>query len=109
MKIISNQNNIDNDITDEEWENLHIPYDKNLNNFMTKYIVSEVVAFSIANSYYRNCLCSASFLQHYNSMKDIVLVNPKFEEIKGKIEELLNIKYNIKIVNESPLILDKWE
>ena len=109
MQIPKNIKKSDEDITDDEWDNLHVPNEDNLNNFMVKYVVPEVVAFQLANSYYRGCLCSATFLQHYNSMNDIILVYPSLDEVKEPIVELLKIKYNLKVVNESPLILDKWE
>lgn len=99
----------DKDITDTEWNELWVPYSDNLNNYITKYIIPSVIAFQLANSYYRNCLCKATLLQHYNSMKDIILITTELENVKGAITEILHINYNLKIVNENPLILEKWQ
>lgn len=100
----------DSDITDEEFRKLYAPFYDNVNDFMIKYIVPEVVAFQLANFHYRGCLdkSRSSLLQHYNSMNDILNLSVDFGEVKEEIVNLLNIKYNLKIVNEVPLRLDKW-
>lgn len=99
----------DIDITDKEWEELHLPYNDNVNNFMIKYIIPEVFCFQLANSFSRDCLCDATLEHHFNSMCDIIIIPVEFENIKPLVSDLLNIKYNLKIVNENPLRLEKWQ
>lgn len=54
----------------------------------------EVIAFYIANSYYRNAMYEGSFLQHYNSAKDMLnLFNEDYKIVKTKVFELLKISY----------------
>ncbi|MFA5603799.1 MAG: hypothetical protein WDA12_02970 [Bacilli bacterium] len=99
----------DNDVTNEEWKKLHVPFNDNLNDYLTRYVIPEVVSFSIANSYYRGCLCSSTFEQHYRSMSDIILAYPSLEDVKDDIVNLLKIKYNLKVVSEDPLTLEKYQ
>ncbi|MDD2435701.1 MAG: hypothetical protein PHO63_05585 [Bacilli bacterium] len=100
---------IDSDISDDEFDKVHGPYNENLNNFLIRYIVPEVFAFQLAQSYYRNCLCASSLEAHYNSMTDIILVYPSLDDIKAETINLLKIKYNLQITNENPTVLEKWQ
>lgn len=99
-----------NDITDEEFDKYFIPYNKNFHNYMIKYIVPEVFAFQLANSYFRNCLCDASLDQHYNSMCDVF---NGFHNCLNKVEKntvkLLQIKYNLKIINVDPIKFERFQ
>ena len=98
----------DKDITDDELDNILVPFNKNIEKFMAKYIVPEIIAFSISNAYYRGALCKASLLIHYNSFNDVLNIFPSLDEVKQPIIEILNIKYNLTITNENPLELEKW-
>lgn len=42
------------------------PFIDNYDDFIEFYIIPEVVEYYIDNSYYRNTMYEASFLQHYN-------------------------------------------
>ena len=110
IKGVIKKKEIDGDITDEEWENLHLPFNNNLDKYVTKYIIPEIFAFQLANSYFRGCLIKSSLLLHYNSMTDIILVDPSLEEVKADTLNLLQIKYNLTIKEEEPvLILETWQ
>ena len=97
------------DITDEEIERVYDPFNNNLKDYMTKYVIPEIISFQIANANYRKCLSNSSLLQHYNSFRDVFNVFPTLDEVKDEIVKLLRIKYNLKIINEKPLTLKRWE
>lgn len=46
----------DEDISDEELENVIIPFFNNYHCFIESYILPEVIAYYIANSFYRNAM-----------------------------------------------------
>ena len=98
---------IDEDISEEEWESIHIPIQENLELYMARFIVPEVVAFAIADSYNRGGLCDCSFEMHYNTMGDILLVKPKAIEIADQVKEILEIKYGLIVVDDNPMKIEK--
>lgn len=98
----------DRDITDKEYEENYIPLEKTFREYMSKYIVPEVIAYQIANYYYRGILVKSSLLYHYNGMVNAFTYAPKFEEVKEEIISLLKIKYNLKVEKEEPLVLSKY-
>lgn len=98
----------DRDITDKEYEENYIPLEKTFREYMSKYIVPEVIAYQIANYYYRGILVKSSLLYHYNGMVNAFTYAPKFEEVKEEIISLLKIKYNLKVDKEEPLVLSKY-
>ena len=61
----------DEDISDEECEKVIEPFYDNYDSYLEEYVMPEVIAFDIANSYYRKAMCEATLRQHYNSAKDI--------------------------------------
>lgn len=62
----------DGDISDEEFEKLLKPFSDNYYKYLESYIMPEVIAYYIANSYYRGSMYEGTFLQHYNSAKDLI-------------------------------------
>lgn len=100
------QKNTSGDISDEEFEKILKPFVDNYDEFVVSYIMPEVIAYYIANSYYRNAMYECSFLQHYNSAKDLInLYGEDFEKTKAEVFKLLRIKYALLITNENPLEL----
>ena len=98
----------DEDIGDEECEKVIDTFYDNYNSYLEEYIVSEVIAYYIANSYYRCPMYEGSFLQHYNSAKDLInLFGEDYEQVKSEIYKLLKIKYALLITNEDPLEIKK--
>ena len=61
--------NTNGDISDEEFKAILKPF---IDDFVISYIMPEVIAYYIANSYYRGSMYEGSFLQHYNSAKDLI-------------------------------------
>ena len=98
------------DITDDEIEEYYVPLNENFRNYMIGYVIPEVFAFEIANAYFRDCLCEATFEQHYKSMCDVFNgFTDSLREVSGKTLELLQVKYNLTIINYFPLVLKKWQ
>ena len=64
--------NTSGDINDKEFDAILKPFINDYDNFVISYIMPEVIAYYIANSYYRGSMYEGSFLQHYNSAKDLI-------------------------------------
>lgn len=98
------------DISEEEFEKVLKPFIDDYDNFVYSYILPEVIAYYIANSYYRGSMYEGSFLQHYNSAKDLInLFGEDYEQVKAEVYKLLKIKYALLITNEDPLEIKKIE
>lgn len=50
------------DITDEEFEKILLPFYDNLNEYMINYVIPDTVAFYLSNSHYRDCLCDSPYI-----------------------------------------------
>lgn len=96
------------DITDEEFERIYLPVCINYNNYLKEFIIPDVVAFYIADNFYKKTLSKASLYNHINSAKDIFNVSCSINELIPPIKKILRIKYNLKIVNYNPMILKKF-
>ena len=82
------------DISDEEFNAILKPFLDNYAEYIESYVMPEVIAYYMANSYYRNAMYEGSFLQHYNSAKDMLnLFNEDYKIVKTKVFELLKISY----------------
>ena len=99
----------DEDISDEELEKVLNPFYDNYHEYIITYIMPEVIAFYIANSYGRNAMWEATFYQPYNSAKDIFNIgdDEDYESIKAEVIKLLRMKYSLEIINEDPSDLKK--
>lgn len=97
---------VNGDISDEDFKKILIPFNDNYDEFLENYIMPEVIAFYIANSFYRDAIWKGSFKQHYNSAADVInYFDEDFEKVKNNVIELLKIKYALEIISEDPLIL----
>ena len=100
----------DEDISNEECKNVIDPFYDNFDEYVVTYIMPEVIAFYIASSFYRNAMWEATFLQHYNSAKDLInMFGENEEEVKAEVFKLLRVKYALSITNENPLEIKKIE
>lgn len=97
---------VNDDITDEDFKKILIPFNDNYDEFLENYIMPEVIAFYIANSFYRNAMWKGSFKQHYNSSADVInYFDEDYEKVKADAISLLKIKYALEIISEDSLIL----
>ena len=100
----------DEDISDEECKNVIDPFYDNFDEYVVTYIMPEVIAFYIASSFYRNAMWEATFLQHYNSAKDIFNIDEKdYKKLKAEVIKLPRIKYSLEMVSENPLDFKRIE
>lgn len=81
------------------------PFYNNLNNYLKTFIIPEVIAFYLASSYEHDCLDKCSIENHLNSAMIFFNININVNKLIPKIKYILNIRYNLKILNENPLIL----
>lgn len=95
------------DITDEEFEEVFLPFFNNYSEYIIKFLMPDAIAFYIANRYFRHCLSDCSFINHINSSADIFNVRCKKEELLPVVEEILKVKNNLIISKTSPLRLKK--
>lgn len=95
------------DITDKEFEEILLSFYNNYNEYLIKFVISDTVAFYLANGYSRNCLSDCPLINHINSALDIFNVRCKIDELIPQIELILKIKYNPEITKNKPLKLMK--
>ena len=55
------------DIKEGDIEKIIKPFYDSYNEFLENYIMPEVIAYYIANSFYRNAMWESLFKQHHNS------------------------------------------
>ena len=97
---------VNGNISDEDFKKILMPFNDNYDDFLENYIMPEVIAFYIANSFYRDAMWKGSFKQHYNSASDVInFFNEDCKKVKAKVIKLLRIKYALEVTNEEPLIL----
>ena len=96
------------DITDEEFEKIYLPFYNNVNNYLNNYVIPDVVAFYIADNFYKKILSKAPLYNHINSAIDIFNVRCDIDKLIPSIKKILRIKYNLRIVKDNPLVLKKF-
>ena len=93
------------DITDKEFEKIYLPFYNNVNDYLNKYVIPDLVAFYLANAYSRHCLSECNLINHINSAIDVFNVRCDIDKLIPSIKKILRIKYNLKIVKNNPMIL----
>ena len=92
----------------EEFERIYLPVCINYDNYLKEFVISDVVAFYIADNFYKKVLSKAPLYNHINSAIDIFNVRCDIDKLIPSIKKILRIKYNLKIVKDNPLILKKF-
>ena len=96
------------DITDEELEKIYLPVCNNYDNYLKEFVIPDVVDFYIADSFYKKVLPKAPLYNHNNSAVDIFNVRCDIDKLIPSIKKILKLKYNLKIVNNNPMILKNY-
>ena len=96
------------DITDKEFEEIFLPFYDNYNEYMINYVIPDTIAFYLANGYSRDCLSDCPLYNHINSAIDIFNVSCDINSLIPEIKQILKINYNLKIVNDNPLKIEKY-
>ena len=97
------------DITDEEFEKIYLSVCINYDNYLKEFVIPDVVAFYIADSFYKKVLSKAPLYNYINSAIDIFNVRCDIDKLIPSIKKILRIKYNLKIVNNNPMILEQTD
>lgn len=97
-----------NDITDEEYENIVIPFEESIDKYIRDNIIDDFVAFYIATGYKQEALWDDNLKIMYNSaVEDLCSAsNVKIHNYK-KLGKILENKYGLRIINENPLELEE--
>ena len=96
------------DITDKEFEEILLPFYDNYNEYLINYVIPDTIAFYLVNGYSRDCLSDCPLYNHINSAIDIFNVSCDINYLIRKIKQILRIKFNLKIVNDNPLNIEKY-
>lgn len=96
------------DITDEEFERIYLPVCINYDNYLKEFVMPDVVAFYIADNFYKKVLSKEPLYYHINSAIDVFNVRCDIDRLIPSIKKILRIKYNLKIVKNNPMILKKF-
>lgn len=100
----------DEDISDEECEKIIDPFYDNYHTFVEEYVMPEVIAYYLANSFYRNAMWETTFLQHFNSASDMFnLVSKNYKKTKIEVIKHLRLKYALEVISEDPLDFKRIE
>lgn len=92
------------DISDEECEKVIETFYDNYDSYLEEYVIPEIIAFYIANSFYRDTMWEATFEQHFNSAFDTFnLICKNYKKMKTEVIKLLRLKYSLEIINEDSL------
>lgn len=96
------------DIIDDQFERRYLSVLTNYDNYLKEFIIPDVVAFYIADSFYKKVLPKAPLYNHINSATDVFYISLDIYKLIPSIKKILRIKYNLKIVNDDPMILKKF-
>ncbi len=90
-------------------EKRYSQYYDNIEMYIKKYVVPEVYAYGLAGLYYKGLILDETLEQYVRSIASYFNVVLEFEDVRNDVEELLKIKYNLTIINDKPLIIDKYQ
>ena len=98
------------DITDEEFIKVLKPFVDNYDEYLDSYILPEVISYYIANAYYRNAMYETTWIQEFNSARDIMNITEIDErKVSAEVKKLLRIKYALEVISDDPLDFKKIE
>ena len=98
------------DITDEEFIKVLKPFVDNYDEYLESYILPEVISYYIVNAYYRNVMYETTWIQEFNSARDILnIVEIDTARVSAKVKKLLRIKSALEVISKNPLDLKKIE
>ena len=76
------------DITDEEFEKIYLPVCINYDNYLKEFVIPDVVAFYIADSFYKKVLSKVPLYNHINSAIDVFNVRCDIDELISSIKKI---------------------
>lgn len=96
------------DITDKDFEKIYLPFYNNVNDYLNKYVIPNLVAFYLVNEYSRHCLSECNLINHINSAIDIFNCRCDTNKLISRVKEILKIKYNLVVKNSNQLRLKRY-
>lgn len=96
------------DISDKEFKEKYLPFFNNINEYLNKYVITDVAAFYLASEYFRNCLSVCPLKHHINSAIDVFNCKYDIDELIPKVKEILRVKYNLKIIKNNHIKLKRY-
>lgn len=98
------------DITEEEFNIVLKPFIDNYDAYLEDYVLPELIAYYMANAYYRNAMYETTWIQEFNSARDILnIVDVDESKVSVEVKKLLRIKYALEVISEDPLDFKKIE
>lgn len=96
----------ESEISDELFLKITNPINSLFDNFLNEFVFPECCAYYLASGYNTDSLWEEKLNVHINTVYSLLgqpYSNLDYKSLKNKIEKILKIKYNLKIVNENPL------
>lgn len=95
-------------ISDKDFKKIVTPHVELFDSYMQEFVVPEVCAFYIATGYRLNAIWENNFDTLISTVLSM-LTDQDFdmEVIKNNIKKIFIIKYNLKIIEENPLIFEE--
>ena len=98
------------DITEEEFNTILKPFIDNYDEYLESYVLPELIAYYMANAYYRNAMYETTWIQEFNSARDILNIESiDDEKVSNEVKKLLKIKYALEVVSDNPLDFKRIE
>ena len=98
------------DITEEEFNTVLKPFIDNYDEYLESYVLPELIAYYMANAYYRNAMYETTWIQEFNSARDILNIETiDDEKVSAEVKKLLKIKYALEVVSDNPLDFKRIE
>ena len=98
------------DITEEEFNAVLKPFIDNCNEYLESYVLPELIAYYMANAYYRNAMHETTWIQEFNSSRDILNIETiDDKKVSAEVKKLLRIKYALEVISDNPLDFKRIE
>ncbi len=98
------------DITEEEFNTVLKPFIDNYDEYLESYVLPELIAYYMANAYYRNAMYETTWIQEFNSARDILNIETiDDEKVSTEVKKLLRIKYALEVISDNTLDFKRIE
>lgn len=98
------------DITEEEFNKVLKPFIDNYDEYLECYVLPELISYYMANAYYRNAMYETTWIQEFNSARDILnITNVDEKKVAAEVKRLLRIKYALEVISDNPLDFKRIE
>lgn len=85
------------DIADEEFIRVLKPFVDNYDEYLETYILPEVISYYIANAYYRHAMYETTWIQEFNSARDILNITEiDIIKVSAEVKKYLGLNMHWK-------------